>query len=55
MHRWSFSLALVAVLLVPVHLKAQYRADPRPGEQGSSNIRIIGHLPLDATSPSYTP
>src|SRR3954462_7752451 len=28
----------------------QYHADPKPGEQGSSNVRIVGHLPLMSTS-----
>jgi hypothetical protein len=28
-----------------------YRADPAPGEQKSSNMRVVGHLPLDATGP----
>src|SRR6185503_14855718 len=29
----------------------QYRPDPKPGEQGSRNIHVIGHLPLTVSSP----
>src|SRR5262245_41736070 len=34
-----------------VGLGQQYQANPAPGEQGSSNIKIVGHLPLTSTGP----
>src|SRR5579872_1896582 len=48
-------LTVALAALLPGWLAAQeYHADPRPGEQGSSNIRIVGHLPLEGTGPYNT-
>ena len=43
--RWSWRHRLVALLLVPAALGAQARRLP-PGREGSSNIRLVAHLPL---------
>ena len=32
----------------------QYNPNPKPGEQGSSNIHIVGHLPLEVAGPFNT-
>ena len=46
------ALALVATTTA---LEAQvYRPDPLPGEQGSTNVRVVSHLPLNVAGPFNT-
>src|SRR5687767_7403803 len=52
-------MKLLSLLVIGVSVAAPmygqaYRADPKPGEQGSSNIRIVGHLPLISSGPYAT-
>jgi hypothetical protein len=49
-------LAVGLVLVVAASaLNAQaYHPDPAPGEQGSRNIHIVGHLPLNVSGPFNT-
>src|SRR2546423_1841404 len=45
-------IALAALMLGSTSARAQtYPPDPLPGEQRSSNIHVIGHLPLTVSSP----
>ena len=48
-------LAAVCLLLYAGPVRAQaYRPDPAPGEQGSANIKIVSHLPLNVSAPYNT-
>ena len=48
------SLAVVSLLTVSPLVAQAYRPDPAPGEQGSSNIHVVGHLPLNVAAPFNT-
>src|SRR5258706_4029091 len=48
-------LIAIAFCAAATSLQAQtYNPDPRPGEQGSANVRIVGHLPLNVAAPFNT-
>ena len=48
-------LAAVCLLLYAGPVRAQaYRPDPATGEQGSANIKIVSHLPLNVSAPYNT-
>src|SRR5207253_1959275 len=48
-------IAAVCLLLYAGPVRAQaYRPDPAPGEQGSANIKIVSHLPLNVSAPYNT-
>ena len=45
----------VCSFLLSTPLAAQaYHPDPAPGEQGSSNIKVVAHLPLNVAAPFNT-
>src|ERR1051325_9150469 len=47
----SLLLAGAVMLALSGNAGAQeYHPDPKPGEQGSRNIHVIGHLPLTVSS-----
>ena len=48
------SFVLFTVLVVGSVQAQAYNPDPKPGEQGSSNIKVVGHLPLNVAAPFNT-
>ena len=50
-------VALLSVLAFVLSSSAgaqAYRPDPAPGEQGSGNIKVVSHLPLNVAAPFNT-
>src|SRR5882672_6071948 len=49
------AIAAGSLLLLTAPAAAQvYHPDPAPGEQGSTNIKVVGHLPLNVAAPFNT-
>src|SRR5438445_11122288 len=47
-------VAMCSLLAIEPAAAQAYHPDPAPGEQGSANIKVVAHLPLNVAGPFNT-